>query len=103
MLLTDYVSPDFKKGKTLTQVHEDTVRLGLRVSWKTCVKAGSHGLPVVHEVAEKLSKATGGVCSTDEIKDPRKFMSAEKRAHFEQKDRERAKAKKKRARLQQAA
>lgn len=88
MLLCDYVRLQDGTGKTLTEIQNIS-----KVSWKTVIKAGSHGRPVVHEIAEKLSAATGGRCSIDEIKDPRRFMSAKQRADFEAKDRQRARAK----------
>jgi hypothetical protein len=92
MLLTDYVRLEDGTGKSLTEIHRIS-----DVSWKTVIKAGTHGLPVMAEVAEKLSEATGGRCSVPEIREPRKFMTAAQRAEFEAKDRLRARTKNKRA------
>jgi hypothetical protein len=93
MLLTDYTAPSFKAGKTLTALCYDS-----RVSWKTVIKAASHALPVGHEVALKLSAATDGRCSYEEIRDPRAYMSAAKRAAFEADDRKRERKSRTRAR-----
>jgi hypothetical protein len=39
-------------------------------AWKTVWKAGTRGLPVSWEVAAKLSAATGGQVSVDELRFP---------------------------------
>ena len=88
MLLTDYVRLGDGTGKSLTEIHHLS-----KVSWKTVIKSGSHGRPVVHEIAEKLSAATDGRCSPEEIKDPRGHMTPAQRAEFESRDRQRARAK----------
>lgn len=41
-----------------------------RVSMHTVLKSFRDGMPVRHDTAEKLSAATGGECSVEELKEP---------------------------------
>lgn len=93
MLLVDYIAPRYPGGLTLTALSRES-----KVSWKTVVKAASHALPVGYEIAEKLSAATSGKCSIDEIRHPRDHMTPARRAEFEAADRQRARDKVRRSR-----
>jgi hypothetical protein len=94
MLLTVYVRLA-KGGKSLTDLHHET-----RISMKTLIKAGTHGLPVCEEIAARISPATGGKVSVAELMNPRKHATPEQLAAFESADRKRARQ---RSRVRKAA
>lgn len=72
MLLTEYVAKGHVTFAKLMRLSGCAMR--------TVHKAAKYGEGVTYETAEKLSRATHGLCSIDEIRFPDKYRDARRSA-----------------------